>query len=175
MKPILILEQSVTVMAFMALYALAQSNPRAEAKITEDDRTISIEYGQPSLKGRPLFDLLIQLEPGHLWRLGADKSTTLATTADLEFDNVIIPKGQYSLWAQREADIFWNLIFNKEHGQWGTQHDRSRDFASIPLTQTATSDFADMLTIGLAKKPPSRGEIIIHWADLKLTAGFRIR
>ena len=182
MRSLFLVVSAVGVIGIMALYALPQGNPRGVAKIAQDGKSISIEYGRPSLKGRTLDDLLLQLKPPDAqglhqdyWRLGADKSTTFSTAADLEFGEVEIPKGRYSLWAEREADVFWNLIFNKQHDQWGTQHDPSQDFASVPLTETQAATSADILTILLLKKDASHGIVVIHWGDLKLSADFGIR
>jgi hypothetical protein len=180
MKRLFIVVLAAGIIVTRAEYALAQSNPRGVAKMTVGSESISVEYGRPSLKGRTLDDLLLQLKPpdahslyGDFWRLGADKSTTFSTTGDLQFEDVIIPKGQYSIWAVREADIFWDLVFNKQHGQWGTQHDASQDFASVPLTETEASNSAEMVTISLIKKGIHGGVIIIQWGDLKLATDFK--
>ena len=150
---------------------VAQRNSRGTAKISLGGKAISVEYGRPSLKGRSVADLLGQLKPGDFWRLGADKSTTFSTAADLQFGDVTIPTGQYSLWAQRGADDSWKLVFNKQHGQWGTQHDASQDLASAPLEQTKASDSAEMVTISLSEQ--GAGAVIaIQWGDMKLTANF---
>jgi hypothetical protein len=152
----------------------AQRNPRGTAKISLGGKAISVEYGRPSLKGRSVADLLGQLKPGDFWRLGADKSTTFSTAADLQFGDVTVPAGQYSLWAQRGADSSWKLVFNKQHGQWGTQHDASQDLASAPLEQTKASDSAEMVTISLAEQ--GAGAVIaIQWGDMKLTASFKAK
>jgi len=182
MRSHLLVVSAVIILGVMPVSAAPQSNPRGATKITDNGKTISIEYGRPSLKGRTLNDLLLELKPpdaqglhGDVWRVGADKSTTLSTSADLQFGDVAIPKGEYSLWAEREADIFWNLIFNTQHDQWGTEHNPSRDFASVPLTETEATEFSDKLTILLSKKGSSLGTIVIHWGELKLSADFRIR
>jgi len=63
--------------------AAAQANPRGAADMALKGKAISIEYGRPSLRGRTVDQLLGQLKPGDVWRLGADKSTTLSTAIDL--------------------------------------------------------------------------------------------
>jgi len=118
--------------------------------------------------------LLEQLKPGDFWRLGADKSTTFSTTADLQFGDVTVPNGQYSLWAGRQADNSWKLVFNKQHGQWGTQHDASQDLASVPLEETKASNSAEMVTISLTKEGAAWG-IAIQWGDMKLRASFKVK
>jgi len=174
MKRLLIAVLAIACFVAGAESGLAQGNPRDTAKISLGGKAISVEYGRPSLKGRSVADLLDQLKAGDTWRLGADKSTTFSTAADLQFGDVTVPNGQYSLWAEREADNSWKLVFNKQHGQWGTQHDASQDLASVPLEQTKAANSAEMVTISLAKG--GGGAVIaIQWGDMKLTANFKAK
>jgi len=174
MKRFLIAVLAMAVSGVVAENGLGQRNPRETAKISVGSKTISVEYGRPSLKGRSAGDLLQQLKPGDFWRLGADKSTTFSTAADLQFGDVTVPNGEYSLWAEREADNSWKLVFNKQHGQWGTQHDASQDVASVPLKETKASNPAEMVTITLTKEGAGAG-ITIQWGDMKLTASFKAK
>ena len=123
---------------------------------------------------RPI-DALVPLtstHAGEFWRLGADKSTTFSTTGDLMFGNVKVPKGEYSLWAQKQADGSWKLVFNKQHGQWGTNHDAAQDFASVPLKTEKESKPAEQVTIILEEEHGS-GEIAIQWGDMETSAAFK--
>jgi len=174
MKRFLIAVLAMAVIGVVAENGLGQRNPREMAKISVGSKTISVEYGRPSLKGRSVAELLEQLKPGDFWRLGADKSTTFSTTADLQFGDVAVPNGQYSLWAGRQADNSWKLVFNKQHGQWGTQHDASQDLASVPLEETKASNSAEMVTISLTKEGAAWG-IAIQWGDMKLRASFKVK
>ena len=174
MKRLLIAVLGMACIVVGAESGLAQGNPRGTAKISLGGKTISVEYGRPSLKGRSASELLEQLKPGNPWRLGADKSTTFSTGVDLQFADVAVPSGQYSLWADRGADNSWKLVFNKQHGQWGTQHDASQDLASVPLEETKASNSAEMVTISLTKQ--GTGAVIaIQWGDMKLTANFKVK
>jgi hypothetical protein len=174
MKRFLIAVLAMAVMVVVAESGLAQRNPRGAAKISVGSKTISVEYGRPSLKGRSVADMLAQLKPGDFWRLGADKSTTFSTTADLEFGDVTVPNGEYSLWAARQADNSWKLVFNKQHGQWGTQHDASQDLASVPLKEIKASKSVEMVTINLTMVGTG-GVIAIQWGDMELTAYFKAK
>ena len=161
------------VAVFAALVGLTlAANSRGTAELTLNGKKISVEYGRPSLSGRSINDLLGQLPAGEFWRLGADKSTTFSTTGDLMFGNVKVPKGVYSLWAQKQADGSWKLVFNKQHGQWGTNHDAAQDFASVPLKTEKESKPAEQVTIILEEEHGS-GEIAIQWGDMELSAAFK--
>jgi len=171
MKKVMIMLLSALVVATFAVSALAQGNPRGTAKLTLKGKTVSVEYGRPSLKGRSVDELLSQLKAGEVWRLGADKSTTLSTGVDLAFGDTTVPAGDYSLWMQKQADNSWKLVFNKQHGQWGTKHDAAQDAASAPLKQSQAAKPAEMVTITLAKAGAG-GAITIEWGTMTVTAGF---
>ncbi|MGO9271913.1 MAG: DUF2911 domain-containing protein [Terriglobia bacterium] len=153
---------------------LAQGNGRGTATLTLNGATVTVEYGTPSLKGRGVKDLLGQLGAGDFWRMGANKSTTFSTTRDLQFGDVAVPKGEYSLWAQKQSDGSWKLVFNKQHGQWGTDHDPAQDFASVPLKQETEGKSAEMVTITLEKENGA-GEFSVQWGEMEMTANFSVK
>jgi hypothetical protein len=82
-----------------------------------------------------------------------------------------VPAGEYSLWMQKQADNSWKLVFNKQHGQWGTQHDAAQDLVSAPLKQSQPAESAEMVTITLAEAGEV-GVISIEWGTMKVTASF---
>jgi len=171
MKRLLTMLCALGLITALAAPALAQGNPRGKASLTLGNTTVTVEYGRPSLKGRSVSDLLNQISGGQDWRLGADKSTTFTSTGDLDFGGTTVPKGEYSLWAQKQADNSWKLVFNSQHGQWGTDHDASKDVASVPLKQDKETKPAEQVSIALEKENGG-GEITIAWGDLELTANF---
>ena len=163
---------SVLMVACFAAVALAQGNPRGTSTLTINGKTVSVEYGRPSLKGRTTDELLGRLNPGSLWRLGADTSTTFKTGIDLAFGDVTIPAGEYSIWMQRQADNSWKLLFDKQHGQWGAPApDASQCFASVPLKESKPAKSVEMVTLTLSKAG-SGGTLLIQWGTLEATASF---
>jgi Protein of unknown function (DUF2911) len=169
---------SLAVMLAVAGVALAQSNPRGKAEVEVNGKKVTVEYGRPSLKGRTIQHMLGQLPAGKFWRLGADKSTTFTTSGDLHFGKVTVPKGIYSLFARKEANNKWSLVFNKQHGQWGIKGDEAAnldpklDVASVPLEEKTVARSAEMVTITLAKAGMD-GAITIQWGDMELKADFK--
>lgn len=165
---------SLTVLLSVAALSQAQGNPRGSAKLTLKGKEVSVEYGRPALKGRSVEQLLGQLGPGEVWRLGADQSTTFSTGIDLVFGEATIPKGQYSLWARKQADGGWKLVFNKQHGQWGTEHDATQDLAAAPLKEAKIPAMAETVTISLGKEGDG-GVVRIHWGNTALSAEFKAK
>jgi Protein of unknown function (DUF2911) len=170
MKPVLTLLCAIGLGAALAAPAMAQGHPRATSNLMLGSTKVSVEYGRTSLNGRNVSDMLSQVPPTG-WRLGADKSTTFSTSGDLDFGGTTVPKGDYSLWAVRGSDNSWKLVFNSQHGQWGTDHDPSKDVASVPLKQEKASSSAQQVTLALAKEGDG-GEFKVKWGDLELTTNF---
>ncbi len=158
----------------LAVSAWAQGNPRGTASLDLNGTKISVEYGRPSLHGKTVEDRLGELPVGEFWRLGADKSTTFSTSGDLVFGDVTIPKGEYSLWVLKDKENSFQLVFNKQHGQWGTDHDPSKDFAKIPLKVEKEGPAAEQVTITLEKEGDG-GELSIRWGDMELTTNFKTK
>ena len=155
---------------------MAQRNPRGTAKLMIQGKEVTVEYGRPSLKGRQVEQLLKQVPEGGVWRLGADQSTTFSTETDLVFGSTTIPSGKYSLWARKGAGGGWSLVFNKQTGQWGTQHDTAQDMAAVPLTESKAAKSVEMVTVRLdGKKQVNGGTITIEWGDLALSAKFKAK
>lgn len=150
----------------LAVPAAFAQNPRGTAEATVGDASVSIEYGRPSLRGR---DMLAQASEGMVWRLGADQSTTLTTSGDLDFGGTGIAAGSYSLFARRSGDG-WVLLVNSQTGQWGTEHDPSRDIAEIPLSEHP-GEAREQFTVVLHGQG-SNGMLHFEWGERVLMATF---
>lgn len=152
--------------AVVAVPAFAQAT-RGKAELKAGAGTISVDYGQPSLKGR---DMLSQLLEGAFWRMGMNQATVLTTPVDLAFGSTKIAKGSYSLWLKKEAGKYL-LVFNSQTGQWGTQHDPAKDVASAEMKSGPLATPVETFTIDL-KEAPKGGEFGLSWGATRLTAGF---
>lgn len=154
----------------VATLAYGQS-PRGTAEITLNDNTVSVEYGRPSLHGR---DMLGQAPVGTVWRLGADQATTMTATGAVVFGNMVVQKGSYSLFLERVSDSKWSLVINKQTGQWGTEHDRSKDLLGIPLKWEKHDESVEQLSISLTKETDDTGILSISWGKDVLRQRFRL-
>jgi hypothetical protein len=150
--------------------AAAQS-PRGTAELTLNGARMAVEYGRPSLNGR---DMLAQAKTGYVWRLGADKSTTLTVDGTAVFGNMVVAKGEYSLFAERTSDERWTLVVNSQTGQWGTEHDRKKDLVGVPLKWEKGESSVDELTIELTPEGTDTGFLVIRWGKDVLRQRFRL-
>ena len=105
-------------------------SPSAQASVTLNGKTITIDYCAPSLKGRKIGDNIVPYD--QVWRTGANTSTTLKTEANLHIGDLAVPAGTYSLYSLPSASG-WKLIVNKQTGQWGTVYNEAQDLGRIPM------------------------------------------
>jgi hypothetical protein len=154
--------------ACLASPAAAQAE-RGKAEMKAGSGSITVSYGRPSLKGR---DMLSQLKDGAFWRMGRNEATVLSTPVDLAFGETRVPKGSYSLWLKKEGAGFL-LVFNSQTGQWGTQHDPSKDVYSVPMKSESLGAPVETFTIDL-ESAPGGGTFGLSWGAEKLTAAFKL-
>ena len=149
-----------------------RKSPHETVKATIDGATITVEYGRPSMKGRKVMGELVPF--GKVWRTGADEATTLTTDKELQIGGTIVPAGKYTLYTL-PGQTDWQLIVNKQTGQWGTEYDQKQDLGRVPLKKTATSAPVEQLTISVDKNPAGGGLLRIAWENTALTAPITVR
>jgi hypothetical protein len=142
---------------------------RGKAELKGASGSITIDYGRPSLKGR---DMLSQLQEGDFWRMGMNEATVLKTSVGLNFGAKTVAKGSYSVWLRRSGETF-ELVFNSQTGQWGTQHDPAKDVHTVAMTKAPVEPPVETFTITLS--PAAKGGVLeLSWGATKLSAPFEI-
>ncbi len=148
--------------------AQAHGNPKDQVKLTLGNTTVYISYGRPALKGR---DMLKELKPGEVWRLGADVPTLIACDRALDFGGTRVPAGKHILLARMDSPGHWTLIISSK-----TAHDFQQDptaaLAQIPLQYQDAADSTELLTITLTDRQ-GRGVMEIAWGTARLEAAFK--
>jgi hypothetical protein len=148
-----------------ATATLAHGNDRGVAKATIGKAQVTIDYGQPTLKGR---DMLKMIHPGQVWRLGSDAATTIESNMDLDFGGTRVPKGKHILLARLVEAGKWMLVVSSKSAM---QYDSSAKIAEVPMEFSESSDPVEELTIKLSNDG-GRGVIEVAWGSLRLTASF---
>ncbi|MFL5487426.1 MAG: DUF2911 domain-containing protein [Gemmatimonadaceae bacterium] len=141
---------------------------------------ISIDYGQPHARGRNVIGMPGVVPWDSVWRAGANMATQLTAEVDITIGNTFIPRGVYTLFALPTRNG-WKLIVSKETMQWGTDYDRSKDFARIDLRQRTLAEPVESLTFWLIptpEAPPSttlpHGVLRFAWGNTELSADWRV-
>ena len=107
-------------------------SPPATATATLGGKAVTIKYNSPSMRGRKIMGDLVPY--GQVWRTGANPATTLITETDLKIGTLEFPAGTYTLYTMPAAPgTPWQLIINKQTGQWGTEYHADQDFGRTPL------------------------------------------
>jgi hypothetical protein len=147
-------------------------SPAADTSITLGGHAITIEYNAPSARGRKVEGGLIPYDS--CYRLGADAATTLTTDADIMIGNLRVPKGVHTLFLQASATKPWELIVNKQTGQWGLEYHQDQDLGRVPLKLTKLDRFVEIFKITLNKTGESTGTLSIEWGNTKAEAPVRL-
>ena len=157
---------TAALMVLTSSASLAHGNERGSAKATISGAHISIDYGRPALKGR---DMLGQIHPGQLWRIGSDAPTTLESDTDLNFGGTIVPKGKHILLARLVEPGKWTLVFSTKSV---FDYEPSAKVAEVPLTLEDAGDSTELVTIQIAILDGTSA-IEIVWGKMRLSASFK--
>lgn len=123
-------------LAVLAQGSKPPASPPATAILTLPAGKIEIKYSSPSVRGRQIFGpggLLSHDATYPVWRAGANAATSLHTDADLKLGNLNVPKGDYTLFVLVQDPDHWQLIVNKQTGQWGLTYDAKQDLGRVPM------------------------------------------
>ncbi|HEV2669538.1 MAG TPA: DUF2911 domain-containing protein [Gemmatimonadales bacterium] len=140
---------------------------------------IAIAYGQPHARGRKVEGGLIPQDT--VWRFGANAATTLHSDVDLALGDLKLPRGDYSLFILYSRSGY-ALIVNRGTGQWGTDHDASKDIGRVALASRTMAEPEGSLSIYLVPDAPQPGTgyanlsgvLRIKWGTTELSTNWRV-
>jgi hypothetical protein len=139
---------------------LGPLSPADSVRATVGGANVAINYQRPSKRGRQIFGGAV-VPWGTVWRTGANSATSFATTRDLMVGSVRVPAGSYTLWSIPNRDS-WQLVINKQTGQWGTVYNQDQDLARIPMTVERLTSPVEQFTIAVAN-----GRLSLAWDDTR--------
>ncbi len=138
-------------------------SPPAQAKETiASGAVVTIDYGQPSVKGRTIGK---DLEPkaGKVWRTGANEATVFEVSQAVKVEGKELPAGKYGLYTiANEGE--WTIIFNKTWDQWGTEYKEADDALRVKVKPGKAAQFAEKMTFNVNKN----GTVTLLWGDIKV-------
>lgn len=159
-----------------AVTLFAQQNPPAsppeKASVTIGGKEISITYSSPRVNGRAghIFtpDGLIHKNEQHypVWRAGANAATTLHTDADLTIGDLHVPAGTYTLFVDISDPSAWQLIVNKQTGEWGLGYDASQDLGKTKMTMANPPSTVEDLKYTLVDNGGGKGSLTLAWENM---------
>jgi hypothetical protein len=145
-------------------------SPHVRTAWTIDGAKLTVEYGRPSLKGRPDATMM---PPGQPWRMGADEPTLLTTDKPLTFGTVKLAPGTYTLNAQPGPQ--WTLLIGKLDNppQWGIPYKPNLEIGKAPMTVGKTATPVELLTISI-DDTPAGATLKVDWGTTSATIPFTI-
>lgn len=133
-------------------------SPPATATATlPSGAVITINYSQPSIKGRKLGTDVAPF--GKVWRTGANEATTFETTKEVKVNGNVLPAGKYSMYTI-PGENEWTVILNKIWNQWGTRYSDKEDVFRF-TAKPAKGDFMEQMNIGIN----AEGIVSLKWAN----------
>jgi len=183
----------VFLVVLLAVADVAQAqpaSPRGDAATQIGETWITVNYGRPILRGRTnIFgegDSYGQTVNANapVWRAGANQSTRLKTTADLQFGDHTLPAGEYSLFVDLKADG-WTLIFSNHtakdnfrdegDGLWGAyNYTTDKDVFRVAMTMEQMYDSIDQFTIMFFNVTSTGGTLALLWETTLARAPFTV-
>ncbi len=140
--------------------------PSPPAKVSQkiaSGATITIDYSQPSVKGRTIGK---DLEPmaGQVWRTGANEATVFETDKDLTVDGKKLPAGKYGLFTIFNGEDA-TVIFNKTWKQWGAfKYNEANDALRVKADVENASAPSEKMTFMVSPD----GKVDLMWGDKKM-------
>jgi hypothetical protein len=123
--------------------------------------TVWVDYGRPSARGRQVFASNGILNDT-LWRTGANAATQLWVKHPIRLGGQPVPAGKYTLWTLALPGRY-QLIVNKQTGQWGTMYDPAQDLVRVPLAAAALPEHVEQFTIVVDSA------LRLRWANTELS------
>ncbi len=140
--------------------------PSPPAMVTQkitSGATVTINYNQPSVKGRTIGK---DLEPmdNKVWRTGANEATVFETNKDVMVEGKKLPAGKYGLFTLFNGNDV-AVIFNKTANQWGAyEYKESDDALRVNVKSAPATSASEKLTFKISPA----GLVSLLWGDKKV-------
>ena len=144
----------------------AKPSPAATATGKIGDKTITIVYAQPAVKGREIWGKLVPF--GEVWRTGANDATTFEADKDVKIEGKSLKAGKYSLFTIPTEGGEWTIIFNSVAKQWGAySYDATKDVLRVKVKASKSNAMTERLTFDIKDK-----NVNLMWE--KLAVAFKV-
>jgi hypothetical protein len=162
MKKLLLLSAIALVTISVQAQDDKSKRPSPPAKATEtiaSGAVITIDYSQPSVKGRTIGK---EIAPyGQVWRTGANEATVFEVSKDVKVEGKALPAGKYGLFSLPNKEE-WVIIFNKTPNQWGAyKYAEADDVLRIKVKPTKAPQFTERMTFTVDKS----GKVALLWGN----------
>jgi len=150
----------------MAVSTASAQSPAETATGKVGNATLVIKYAAPSVRGRQIFGeggLVIGDPTAPIWRAGANDATAFHTDANLDIGGLAVPKGDYTLFVNLKDPDAWELVINKQTGQWGLTYDPSKDLGRVKMEMSKPPAPVETLKYTISSAGGNKGTIQLAW------------
>jgi hypothetical protein len=168
MKNTLIFALAAIALFVSTSFASGQESPPAQTSAVIGGKSLAIKYSAPSVRGRKIFGPGGRLseDPTYpAWRAGANDATAFHTDADLDIGGLAVPKGDYTIYVWVADPENWQLIINKETGQWGLTYNKSKDLGRVKMTMSKPPKPIETYKMTLSSTGPKTGQLQLAWEN----------
>ena len=127
---------------------------------------IIVEYSRPSKKGRDIFGNLVPF--GKLWRTGANSSTKISFSSDVEINGEKIKEGKYSVFSIPNEDE-WDIILYSDYDLWSVPKDWDESKvifkSSYKVSKLNSGNNIETFTISLNDITNNDANLIFAWDE----------
>ncbi len=170
--------KSLKTLAFLSLSLLiafsvnAQNDksnrPSPPAEVTKEvnGKTITVNYSKPSKRDREVFGKLVPY--GKVWRTGANESSWIEFSGDVEVEGKKIAAGKYGLFTIPGEDE-WVIIFNKTWNKWGAFSYNEGDDVLRVTAKPSKGSLTEVFDISIEDS----GDVVLAWDETKVSFSVR--
>jgi hypothetical protein len=108
-----------------------------------------------------------------VWRAGATRRR-LHTDADLDIKGLAVPKGDYTIFALVNATP-WQLIVNKQTGQWGLAYSQAQDLGRVPMDMSKPPAPIETYKMTLSQTGPNAGKLQLEFENVIASVPFTVK
>ncbi len=150
---------------------MPQASPAAQISQRVGLTDVTVNYSRPSMKGRKIFGTLVPY--GEVWRTGANGSTKLSFSTEVEIGGTKLPAGDYALYSIPEKGD-WTIIISKNTELWGSMgYSADDDVARFKVTPGKTGKKYETFEITFNNMNDNSADLSIKWentrVDFKIT------
>ena len=144
------------------------ASPAAKVTAQVGTTEITVEYSSPAVKKRKIWGELVP--HGKPWRTGANSSTKVTFSQDVEVGGKSVPAGTYALLTIPTPKS-WTIILNKNTGIGGNiegKYKQEEDVARLTVTPTRIPA-RERLTFIISDATDEGANIDLEWDKLRVS------
>ncbi len=142
---------------------LGQLSVRDTARANLQGVDVWVDYGRPLKRGREIFGNVVPWNT--VWRTGANAATQLNASRDIVVGDgaaaQVVRAGKYTLWTL-PTPTGWQLIINRQTGQWGTEYNSQQDLLRINAEVEPLATPVEQMTISF-EPSSAQSNLVITW------------